>query len=132
MTALPDIHGHYAIHENGIHEFILQDFTRAGVNIFVQSIEMMYHRLPDDRSSAVLIDSSAGVLPLNYLFSQLPSAVKTDWITRTARIAVISPGGAVANIIGEMSKHFLQLNLKMFTPQQRRQAIDWLLLKEHI
>ncbi len=117
----------YRIHENGIHEFIILDFTRAGVDAFVKALEAMYEVAPAGIPRPVLIDTSRGLSPLSYVFSKVPPAIRWDSNkSPESPIAILTSNNIVSGMISEMGRRFLRMNLRLFTEHQYDEAVKWL------
>jgi hypothetical protein len=117
----------YHVLENGIHEFVMLEFSRAGVDAFIDAIDRMNMMIAPGIPRPVLVDSSGGIQPLNYLFSRLRRAVIRKPGEQSSRLALILPSSRMAGMIGGMMRIFPNLNLRIFLPEDRETAARWLL-----
>lgn len=119
----------YRLLDNGIHEFVMLEFSRAGVDAFIAAIGEMNAVVPLGTSRLLLVDSSGGIQPLSYLFSRLRSTLQTRADEIPSPLALILSSYLMAGMIGGMMRIFPQLNLRIFRPDQRQAALDWLVSK---
>ncbi len=116
----------YRLLDNGIHEFILKDFTRAGVDAFIESIQEMHRNFPIDTPRPVLIDSSGGMHPISYLFTRLRTLPHGNSNARS-RLAMVMQSHTLANVVGGLARVFPRLQIRFFKATERDIAIAWLL-----
>jgi hypothetical protein len=118
----------YQVLDNGIHEFVLLDFSRAGVDTFVEAVEQMNKAIPPGAPRPILVDSSGGVLPLNYAFSRMRTmSTATATGNTPSKTAILMQPGVMIGIVGGMMRIFPLLRVRFFRPGERQAAIDWLL-----
>lgn len=119
----------YRVLDNGIHEFVLLEFSRAGVDDFVSAVEAMNTALPPEIPRPLLVDSRGGVQPLSYLFARLRSIPQGEGAHGRSRLALLIETGMMVTIISGMVRIFPRLNVRFFQPDQRQAALDWLVSK---
>ncbi len=117
----------YTILENGVHEFIMMEFSRSGVDAFIEALREMYSRVPYGISRPILVDSSKGLQPISYLFAELRTVIRLQPGENPSKVSVIMPSGIIAGIVAELVRIFPHLHVRIFKPEERRQAFEWLL-----
>src|SRR5687767_5754119 len=116
----------YNVLEGGIHEFIVYDFSRAGADEFLALMHQIVATLPPDDTSSLLIDSSRGTLPINYTFTRVRQlGVRT--LRDNSSIAVLVQPGVMTGMFSHLLRMLPRLNLRLFTPDKRAEALGWLL-----
>ncbi len=116
----------YRITEDGVHEFVLLEPSRAGVDEFVKRLLEMYDVVPPGTARPVLFESTRGVPPLNYLFMRLRTTVRLRNGEHASPVAVILPSSRMSSIISEMLRLFSGLKCRIFTLHQNKAALEWL------
>lgn len=115
------------VHENGIHEFVMLEFSRAGVDAFAEKIQAMNAMLPPGTSAPVLVDSSQGTQPVNYMFTRMRELNRTaPKPAKRSRVALLHKPGIIATIVDGMMGVFPQVRVRIFRPEDRETAIRWL------
>lgn len=118
----------YVVHENGIHEFIMLDFSRAGVDAFAEKINLMTATaLPSSVSAPLLIDSSRGTQPLNYLVKRMREIQQAyPQPDERGKIAMLHQPNIMVAIVNGMAQVFPKVQVRFFRPDEREQAVRWL------
>lgn len=116
--------------ENGIHEFIMMEASRAAVDDFIKALEYMMQTIPPDTvSTPTLMDSSVGVQPIRYIFSRINDFMRTNGqnTTESNKFALILPNSTLTRTVDMMMRAFPNLNTRIFSPGDREKAITWML-----
>lgn len=118
----------YRVLENGVHEFVMYEFSRDGVDEFVAAVDRMNQATPAHLLRYVLIDSTRGTQPLSYLFQRLRELSRSMNMSeqKGARVAVLLQSSVMAGIIGGMMRIFPMINARFFSPTDRDAALVWL------
>jgi hypothetical protein len=117
----------YRVLETGVHEFVMLEFSRAGVDAFVAAIERMNAAIPPELPRPILVDSGRGVQPLSYLFTRLRMVSTGVSGQPGSRLALLLQPGMMVSIVGGMMRIFPQLSVRFFRPDEREAALEWLL-----
>jgi hypothetical protein len=111
--------------DNDIHEFILFDFTRAGVDDFLAKIDAANHS--PNLGAPMLVDSQRGILPVNYFFTRLRVLNNTSpRPDKPFKTAVIQHSGFLATVVQTLVKAFPQTQVQFFNADERDKALAWL------
>jgi hypothetical protein len=116
----------YRVLENDIHEFVMLDFSRAGVDAFIEALKHMNSTPLSGHYRPILVDSGGGVQPMNYMFQRLRT-LPTAPARHHFKVAMLLQPGIVGSIVGTMVRVFPRLNVRLFLPHERQAAMDWLL-----
>jgi hypothetical protein len=116
----------YRVLDNGIHEVVLTDFSRAGADAYYMVMRQINDNLPPGETALVLVDARQGMMPINYTFGRFRDG--THW-SENFRVATLLQSGVMNNVIGNMMRMFPRIGLRLFTPDKRETAIDWLMQK---
>jgi hypothetical protein len=117
----------YHVLENGIHEFVMLEFSRVGVDAFAEKIIAMNATLSPDAAVPLLIDSSRGTQPVNYLMTRMREINRTSpRFEERGRIALIHQPGVIVAIVDSMMRIFPAVRVRIFSPDEREAAIHWL------
>jgi hypothetical protein len=117
----------YQVHENGIHEFVMLEFSRAGVDAFGEKLHVMNATLPPGTNAPVLVDSSRGTQPIRYMFNQMRELNRTaPKASARSRVALIHKPGVIATMVDGMMGIFPQVRVRIFSPEERDTALRWL------
>src|SRR5690349_20300471 len=114
----------YRVLDNGIHEFVMTDFSRAGVDAFIEALKHMNTIPLSGVYRPVLVDSGGGVQPMSYMFTRLRTLPPAPARSRF-KVALLLQSGMVGSIVGTMVRVFPRLNVRLFLPDERETAIDW-------
>jgi hypothetical protein len=115
----------YKVLEDGIHEVIVYDFSRAGADEFLKVLEQIRLDLGAEDVSSVIIDSSRGTLPINYTFTRVRQMGVRTW-RDGSKIAVLAQSGVMIGMFSHLLRMLPRLNLRLFTQDKRQAALDWL------
>jgi hypothetical protein len=135
MYAMDEQEQKYCIYtqlDNGIHEFIFTESSRAALDEMANHIKEILKNTPDDAPPTSYLASSNEVelLPLSYLRTQTRKLIKLRPANREpGRLAVLYDGywGNIVNVVLTM---ILKSNLRFFRTAKREDAIEWLLRKK--
>lgn len=118
--------------DNGIHEFIMAEASRPAVDEFIDALDEMAQSLLPGKTAPILIDSSVGIQPLRYIFARTLTLLRGHSTpVETARMAMVLRPNVLINTIQVMMRIFPFINLRFFQPDEREQAIAWLLEPRH-
>ncbi len=123
-------HCKYRKLENGIHEFIMTESSRAAVDDFIKALEHIAKTAsPDDVSIPSLMDSSVGVQPIRYIFGRVKDYMQANssGSMQSSKFALILPPSALTRTVDTMMRVFPFLKTRLFNPGERDKAIQWLL-----
>jgi hypothetical protein len=111
--------------DDQIHEFVVLDFTRAGVDDFVERVaEVM---LSPRAGAPFLVDSQRGTLPLSYMITRFRALNRTTpKPEKPFKIAIIQQSGFLSAIVQTIVSAFPQARLQFFNASQRDAALVWL------
>ena len=111
--------------ENGIHEFVVHDFTRTGADEFVAAIVAMNHSA--EAGLPILMDSSRGTLPVGYLVARFrvlyPDNPKPQ---QPFKIAILHQPSVITSMMSGMMRAFSYTRVRLFKEHERAIALDWL------
>lgn len=114
--------------ENGIHEFVIHEFSRIGTDEFVAAIVAMNHSA--DAGLPVLVDSSGGTMPIGYVIGRFralyPNNPKPQ---QPFKIAVLAQPTVITGMIGGMLRAFSYMRVRLFREYEREAALRWLIEK---
>lgn len=116
----------YTVLDGGVHEFVLYEFSRGGVDAFIDEMLRMNASLPQGIARPMLVDSQRGIPPLRYLFARLQEIERASPQRERSRLAVILMPGVMTGIIGGMLRVFPLLNARFFRPDAHDAALAWL------
>ena len=118
--------------DNGIHEFVILEPSKAAVNDMVAYIQTILDTTPDDAPpTCYIIDNSrVNALPIKYLRDRVRELNEYRSTTREpGRLAIIYEG-----IMGSLVHPIISLPLKnsfrFFKPTERDAAMQWLLKED--
>ncbi len=115
--------------DTGVVEFVMKESSRAAVDDLMSLMEELTHLPIMQRTPATLLDSRVGVQPLNYIMSRMSQFAKKYPSRETGKLAMILPPNPLLNAINAMTRGlFPRLGVRIFTPEQYNDAIEWLTL----
>jgi hypothetical protein len=119
----------FTILEGNIQEFVLTEVSRRAVDeLFDLTERNLQEALSRNDSSAlthpVLIDSHVGIQPLSYALVRLRVVMNKFPESRQGRIAIILPASPLIRNISMLMRPIAPM--RVYTPQEREQAIAWL------
>lgn len=123
-------HCSYRLLENRIHEFVMHESSRAAVDDFIKILnEIARSTPPETEPLPSLMDSAVGVQPIRYIFGRLKDYIRDNPNTagQSSKFALILPESVLTRSVGGMMSMFSALKTRLFTPEERQKAIDWLL-----
>jgi hypothetical protein len=117
----------YKVLDSGVHEFTMQEFSRAGVDAFIERIEQMNAALASDAGAMILVDSRQGTQPLNYLLSRLRRIERIGVRTRQrTHVAILLESSLMSSILSSMMRMLPQLTVRVFRADEHETAQRWL------
>ena len=123
----------YVRHASGIHEFTFLKASRNSIDELYEVMRGLLQHHPKPDSVLLLVDVTNGIYPpLRYLFSATTDFNATHDDAPPGYTAVISNPNAVVMLADTFMKTLSQFivgynNLRFFKPDEREQAIQWLL-----
>lgn len=114
----------YLRHEGDIHEFILQDSSRAAFEDYMTLFEQIYE---DDRQAhRFMVDLSAGLPSMTYAFNRMKQFMRRA-DDRPRRVALMHN----AHVLLTVAQSFVQLlgssaTIRFFNIIEREEALSWL------
>jgi hypothetical protein len=111
--------------DGGIHEFVMLEFSRAGVDAFLDMVNDFTHS--SDFGAPFLVDSSAGDQPVQYLFSRLQVMYRTTpKAPQPYKIALLHKPSLTSSLLQGLMRIFPQARLRLFHAHEREAALAWL------
>jgi hypothetical protein len=121
----------YTLHDNGIHEFVLLEPSKRGVDELVGRINQLYDSTPSNEKLRELIQFRGGMPPISYAmqrareqmarYPSLPSLRVVIMYDTNLFISFIMP---LANILFSRAD---KINMKYMPTNKRDAAFEWLL-----
>ena len=121
-------HCSYVLHENGIHEFVINRPTKLAVDELVGYINTKLNDIPPDQTVRELVDFSVGVPPIAYMARQARATIGSS-APPNLRVALLYQQSTAITILRTLVD-LVQLgtvHVKAFRAPQRGEAIEWLL-----
>jgi hypothetical protein len=113
--------------DNGVHEFVMHESSRAAVDEFIAAIAQMAQSLPPGRSSPSLIDTRVGLQPLHYSFTRMMKLVQQYPAPDNAsRVAMIVQPHVLLQSVATFMRLFPWTRTRFFTPDHYAEALAWL------
>ena len=119
----------YSKIEPNIHYFLMKASSRKAVDEFITVMESSM----EDYTGEVmhtLMDSSIGVQPIKYIFSQIRSMMKrypeAARYQSQSKLALILPPGPLVHFVESLLRSFPQLRTRIFKPGEDAIALEWL------
>ena len=119
--------------ENGIYEIIFLAKTRASVDEFFQTVQLVYDSSPNKQLLRLLIDlSMPGVIPMQYMFQQGQTWRRHNTQKFSLRATILYPERGILPIARVLVNATLQARgtqtkLRLESIINREAAIQWLL-----
>jgi hypothetical protein len=115
--------------EGNVHEFVLNDTSRQGVD---ELFDMMERLLSDAHArhdlsvitSSFLVDCRAGIPPLNQAFARAKRMSQTFRTHPLSRTACIFPSNTLVRTVGLFLRTVTPVRL--YNPSERDEALAWL------
>jgi hypothetical protein len=115
----------HTVLDGDIHEAVIMDFTRAGADAYFELFRQLDEAALPGVTTLILMDASRGMLPVTYTFSKfLNSSVggrKNEF-----KIASLLNAGVMTGVLNNMMRIFPRANMRLFMPDKREAAIEWL------
>src|SRR5215813_7413656 len=124
-------HCSYVLHENGIHEFIINHPTKRAADELIGYINTKLNDNPPYQTIRELVNFSAGVPPIAYLARRGREAMTSSG-SPMLRVAFLHEQSTAMTILRALVD-LVQLDtvhVKAFRTRQRSEAIEWLLKEE--
>lgn len=113
--------------DNGVVEFVMQESSRAAVDDLMSLMEELTRLPMMQQTPATLLDSRVGIQPLNYIMSRMSQFAKAHPSQQSGRLAMILPPNPLVSAINAMTRGlFPRIGVRIFTPNQYDEAIQWL------
>ncbi|MCU0512547.1 MAG: STAS/SEC14 domain-containing protein [Anaerolineae bacterium] len=118
----------YTVLENGVHEFVMTEISREGVDEFIAALESMAASLPPGSIAPVLFDSRVGRQPVNYMMNRLRPFMKQHRSAgKSGKMAMIYAPSAMINTVDALLRLVVpNLRVRFFKPEERDAALAWL------
>ena len=120
----------YNIIEPNIHYFLMKESSRDAVDEFIAVMESAMEDSVEGEVMHTLMDSSVGVQPLKYIFSQVRHLMKRypeeARNQSKSKLALILPSSSLVYFVESMLRAFPQLRTRVFKPGDDAKALDWL------
>jgi hypothetical protein len=124
----------HILHENGIHEFIIQESSLEGAYSYLEQIEPIYASRSQDSPALLVIINSTGVaLPLNYGLLQDTKTLLNRYPNIGMTYTVILTNDSVAARLAELfirMARYPGVIVRFFDQAHRDDGVQWL-LKQH-
>jgi hypothetical protein len=117
----------YRLLDNGIHEFVMLETSRGAVDDFIDSAREMMEAAGDSVPTPTLFDTQVGIQPINYIFTEIRNLMKEHPTTEQGKLAMIMRPNALLTAIKALMNMFPKMKVKFFGPEERDDAITWLL-----
>ncbi len=130
QTAILGEHCSYRFLDNRIHEFVMKESSRAAVDDFIKALDYItLNTTQREIPIPSLMDSSVGVQPIRYIFGRLKDYMSKNSNTtrQSTKFALILPESVLTRSVGGMMSMFPSLKTRLFTPEERDKAVEWLL-----
>src|ERR1043166_3136943 len=124
-------HCSYVLHENGIHEFVINRPTRRAADELIGHINTKLNDIPPHQTVRELVNFSAGVPPIAYLAGRGREIMPSSHSPRL-RVAFLYEQSTAMTILKALVD-LVQLNtvhVSAYRTRQRDEAIEWLLKEE--
>jgi hypothetical protein len=130
MMSAPDSACIFRQIDGRVKEFVLTEVSRRAIQDLFDTAEATSSEaiLNNDLaflSRPSLIDSSIGTQPFNYALVRLRAMMDKFPDTRKGLVAIILPSSPLLNTLSAMMRPLAPM--RIYTPQQRNQALAWLL-----
>ena len=114
--------------DNGIHELILQQPDRHGVDDLVEYIYRVMESTPESEPTRYLMDNSCVTAPpLTYLANRIREVDRNRSATRAPGAVAVLYDGMMGEIANTLLLVAMKNQIHFFKPSQRDKAIEWLL-----
>jgi hypothetical protein len=117
----------YRVLDNGIHEFVFSETSRAAVDDFIESAREMMEAAGDSEPTPTLFDTRVGAQPINYVFARIRTLMKEYPTTQQGKLAMIMRPNALLTAVKALMSMFPKVKVRFFGPEERDDAIAWLL-----
>lgn len=118
----------YRVLDNGVHEFVMTESSRAAVDALIVAMEQMAATVPFGAAVPLLMDTSVGLQPLGYIFPRLRDFVKKyPRPEKQSKLALIFSSSALLSATDVMMRSFFPtLRVRFYRPEERDAALKWL------
>jgi hypothetical protein len=119
----------HRILDGGIQEFVLTEASRQGVDELFDMAEKIMEEAHARQDTSIiagrfLLDSSIGVLPLNYAFSRVRRLISKFPSHPQARTALLFKSGPLTKTIDLFLRQLVAL--RVYSVDEREKALAWL------
>jgi hypothetical protein len=120
----------HTLHENGIHEFSMNDSSMAGADAYLTELEHLYEQRTDtSKPLRCLLDSQGGTLPINYTLQRGKELMARYPNMGMVRTAILTDSIFESRLVDSFMRlmRFPNTRARFFDRTYRNDAIDWLL-----
>jgi hypothetical protein len=124
----------YAAHDNGIHECIFVEGSKASVDVLYGHIERNLQQMRPDDLALYLIDGShiRRTPPIAYIFQRARDFERRYPVKPRSRFAIIFQASTFMSIIDVFVRNMHSFScqdhqVSFFSESQRDEAVEWLL-----
>jgi hypothetical protein len=114
--------------EGNVQEFVLIETSRRAVDELFALVETVESEAlnndPAHQAYPGLIDSTVGLLPLNYTFNRMYAVINKYPSIRRARVAILVSPNPLSKTISMMMRGLM--SVRFYMPAEREQALAWL------
>lgn len=120
----------YRVLANGVHEFIMQESSRAAVDDFIDALEEMVTLIPPGTAAPMLLNSVVGIQPISYIFGRVRDLTRKyppPPPGQRSKIAMMFKPNILIDTIDMMMRSFPNVKVRFFKPDEREAALAWLI-----
>jgi hypothetical protein len=121
----------YHLHENGIHEMVLMEPTRQGVDQLVDHLDRLYSMTPPDQLLREVIYFCGNLPPISYAMQRARQHVAMHPKLPRIRAAILYDNSLFISMFKPLANLLFSrvnnLNFRYYTSSEYTKAIEWLL-----
>jgi hypothetical protein len=120
----------HKLHENGVHEFSLEDSSMASAEAYMQELEKIYRlRTPASPPLHILFDAGTGTLPISFTMQRGKELASKYPDVGKIRIATLTDKMIEIRIVDSFMRlmRFPSTRIRFFELSHREDALNWLL-----
>jgi hypothetical protein len=119
----------HTAHSNGIHEFIFKTAGREACDELITRLDSLYGSTPMGETLLELFDIRVGIGSVSYAMKRAAELVRKHPNPPRIRGAMLYRDGIVVSLLAPSVRLLRAANfeIRFFKPDQRAEAIDWLL-----
>lgn len=116
-------------HPNGIHEFTFRTAAREATDELIARLDILYASTPKDTTLLELFDIRVGIGSVSYAMKRAAELVRRHPNPPKIRGAMIYRDSLVVSLLAPSVRLLRAANfeIRFFKPDQRADAIEWLL-----